>query len=160
MHGGGAPQVKAKAAERVAQAQLDKEIARELQSLGVAVYVDPIDAITESIWQTNGTVAYLQRRVQELEHDVTVDNEERVLVKLYNQALERLARLAKLALDAGLEERQVRLAEDQGRLVAELFRAALDDRELGLSELQKSRAQMLISTRVRELAVGGDASPS
>jgi hypothetical protein len=44
---------------------------------------------------------------------------------------DRLARYSKMALDAGVAERQVRVLEDQATLVASVLRAALD--ECGLS---------------------------
>lgn len=44
---------------------------------------------------------------------------------------DRLGRLCKLALDAGLAERQVRVLEDQAVLVARVLGAALDECGLG-----------------------------
>ena len=45
----------------------------------------------------------------------------------YHRALERRAKFAKLALDAGVAERQVQIAEDQGRAIVDVLRATLDD---------------------------------
>lgn len=50
----------------------------------------------------------------------------------YQRALERRAKFAKLAIDAGVAERQVRLAERQGQLMAEAVRAILSD--LGVAD--------------------------
>lgn len=45
----------------------------------------------------------------------------------YTQALERRARFAKLCIDAGVAERQVRIAEQQGALLAQVIRGILTD---------------------------------
>lgn len=48
-------------------------------------------------------------------------------VQEYTQALERRARFAKLCIDAGVAERQVRIAEQQGALLAQVIRGILTD---------------------------------
>lgn len=50
----------------------------------------------------------------------------------YQTALDRRARFAKLCIDAGIAERQVRLAEQQGRLIAQAIRGILS--ELGVAD--------------------------
>lgn len=62
----------------------------------------------------------------------------RGLVDLESQERDRCARFAKLALDAGIAERQVRLAEAQGVLIANVLRAVFADAELDLTEAQRS----------------------
>lgn len=53
-------------------------------------------------------------------------------VVLYEQALERRAKFAKLCIDAGVAERQVRLMEHQGQLIAQAIRGILGD--LGVAD--------------------------
>ena len=45
----------------------------------------------------------------------------------YQNALERRAKFAKLCIDAGIAERQVRIAEEQGQLIAQMIGGILDD---------------------------------
>lgn len=61
----------------------------------------------------------------------------RGLVELEAQERDRCAKFCKLALDAGIAERQIRVAERQGELIAEVLRAVLADPELGLTEEQR-----------------------
>jgi hypothetical protein len=61
---------------------------------------------------------------------------------LYGSWLDRAAKHAKLALDAGVAERQVRLAEQQGEIVAGAIKAMLEG--LGLSKEQQKRAPALV----------------
>lgn len=74
-------------------------------------------------------------------------------VEEYQTAIERRARLAKLCVDAGVEERRVRIAEEQGQLLAEVIRAILTD-------LGHDVAAPEVRTTVRRhlLLVQGDAS--
>jgi hypothetical protein len=61
----------------------------------------------------------------------------RGLVMLEALERDRCAKFAKTALDAGIAERQVRLAERQGALIAEVLRAVMGDPELGLTPEQR-----------------------
>lgn len=50
----------------------------------------------------------------------------------YQSALDRRAKFAKLCVDAGIADRQVRIAEEQGALLARAIRGILD--ELGVAD--------------------------
>lgn len=52
--------------------------------------------------------------------------ERHVLVVMYDEERERLVRWAKACRDAGVDERRVQLAEDQGRVLATVLRGALE----------------------------------
>lgn len=62
----------------------------------------------------------------------------RAMVVLEGQERDRLAALCKSALQAGLAERQVRLAEQQGSLMAAVLRTALGDPRLALTADQRA----------------------
>ncbi|KQS66252.1 hypothetical protein ASG41_13085 [Modestobacter sp. Leaf380] len=62
--------------------------------------------------------------------------------------MELVSRLSKAVLDAGVDERRVRIAEQQGAQVAAAIRAILSD--LGHS-LSDRRVLQVVSTRLREL---------
>lgn len=68
--------------------------------------------------------------------------------------LDRAAKLAKTALDAGVQERQVRLHEEQGALVAGLFRAVFADPLLALTVAQAAVAPRVAAQHLRALAAG------
>ena len=59
------------------------------------------------------------------------DFEARVIYQMYWEERDRVARIAKACLDAGVAERQVRLAEEFGSMLADVLRAVFDDDELG-----------------------------
>ncbi|HKH27748.1 MAG TPA: hypothetical protein VKA61_05345 [Sphingomicrobium sp.] len=65
----------------------------------------------------------------------------------YRDALELRARLAKLCLDAGVAERQVRLAEEQAKVIADVITGVLDD-----LNIERKRAVMeAVARRLRRV---------
>lgn len=72
----------------------------------------------------------------------------RGLVRLEAEERDRCAGFATKAIAAGLAERQVRLAERQGALIAEAIRGILTD--LGVAD--DPRAVHVVATRLREIA--------
>jgi len=72
-----------------------------------------------------------------------------VLLDLYQRERKHLVEVSAVALKLGLEERQVRLAEDQGSLVAGVIRRILGD--LNLSAEQAGLVGEVVPRRLREL---------
>jgi hypothetical protein len=68
----------------------------------------------------------------------------RALVQLEGEERDRCANFAAKAVAAGLAERQVRLAERTGAMIAEVLRAVLSDESLGLSEDQRAAVPALL----------------
>jgi hypothetical protein len=114
MHGGKIPRVVAAAARRRAAA-----------TYGLPVDVNPLDALLEELRRTAGHVAWLGSVVADLDEvmEATMFGlSPSAWVKLYQHERTHLARVARDCLSAGVEERQVRIAEEQGRLVSDLIR--------------------------------------
>jgi hypothetical protein len=163
MHGGSAPQVKKAAARRVATQQA----VAVLERLGVPIEVDPLEALLHQVHEAAGNVAVLRGLVNQLHAKVSGWNDDaesagiagpnhlgdgapHVLVVMYDKERERLAQMAKLCLDAGVSERQVRIAERQGELLAEVIRGILDD--LKLTKGQREKAPGIVGRRLRGVA--------
>lgn len=83
----------------------------------------------------------------------------RALVDLEAQERDRCVRYAKTAHDMGIAEREVRLAEQQGQLLASVIRNVLGD--LGLSDEQQALVPGVVQRRLLEVtqieATGGAA---
>jgi hypothetical protein len=71
---------------------------------------------------------------------VPIEEAIRGLVQLEGQERDRCGTFAAKAVAAGLMERQIKMAEKQGEFLAEFMRAILDDPELGLTEAQRKAA--------------------
>jgi hypothetical protein len=139
MHGGGAPQVRAAAAKRLVFAAARAEMDAERGRLGYAIEGDEMELMLELVYEAAGNVAALRQLVQELEAGVgrgaiageagstSKVNEAlpHIFVVMYNDERDRLARYLKMAHDMGIDERRVQLAEEHGRLIADVLRTSL-----------------------------------
>lgn len=128
-HGGAAPQVKAKAAANL-QAQ---SAAAAVVTFGLPQDISPEDALYQELHRTAGAVAYIQGLVQTLDAGQlgqSTRNSGRVpsiWVDLYQRERKHLADVAATCIRVGLEERRVRIIEEQGQAVADLLRKVLTD---------------------------------
>lgn len=170
MHGGSSPQARQAAARRVQE----ERAAKAAQRLAQPVTTDPSQALLDLVSSAAGEVAYWRNRVDEIQDRDekrltsgltkitegkdrggvttlrTVETVAAIEYRMWVDAQERLARFAAAALRAGVEERRVRLAEDQGALVAQVIRRILD--RLDLSEWQAEMVGSVVPEELRALS--------
>lgn len=160
MHGGGAPQVKARAA-----------VVAEVMRWGLGdTTIDPGEVLLRLVSQSAARAQRYADELQALVAEAEADGKNlrdalvreaygefgptgeyvRGLVELENAERDRCAGFAAKAVAAGLAERQVRLAERQGELIAQVLTAVFDD--LGLSEQQREAAPDVIRRHLRLIA--------
>lgn len=168
-HGGQAPQVKAAAQRRLAE----QKIVHELTSLGVALDIPPDEALLESVAEAAGNVAALRNRLEAIAPEAVLaalknpgapvwtdiirtdtkgEQEIHAAVKLYNEERDRLARFSKLAVEAGLAERMVKVAEQQAETFLRVLIALIDDPRLGLSADQRRLGRALGAEHLRAVS--------
>lgn len=146
-HGGGAGQVKAAQDRRQAEAKAEKIMRR----FGGPVDVSATEALLNTVKWTAGYVGWLRERVAELESDgAIIEDGEHPWVRVLGKWHDRLVKVCSDAISAGIEERRVRIAEQQGALVADVIRKILSD--LGLTPEQADKAGEVVPFRLRELA--------
>jgi hypothetical protein len=85
--------------------------------------------------------------------DTTESAEPSIWYELYAKERAHLVAVASAAIKAGVEERRVRLAEQQGDLVAEVIRRILD--ALNLSAEQQALVPTVVPRELRVIAGGG-----
>jgi hypothetical protein len=180
MHGGGAPQVKTAAAERVRQA----EIVEAVRTFGLTRDgVSEEQALREELSRTLGHIAWLTVVVADLgAEDVfwgrtaeetgresgsgtgqrggdtsrdhaTIRREARLNVAV-QYLLEERKHLKSLAVEMvklGLQEREVRLSEQLGHMFASAMLDVLGDEAFELSPVQRERAPEIVSKHLRAL---------
>jgi hypothetical protein len=185
-HGGGAPQVRAKANRRLRAKELATHTGRRgkgFDKLIRALEVDaadrgPTEILLDVVYRAYAMVQLFGAIVGKLElpregepatevlatdglpalgtdlygPDHHGDGKPHVAVVLYQEALTRAAQASKLALDAGVSERLVRVEQEKGRLIAQLINAVIDDPELGLSEGQRATARSKAAGHLRLVA--------
>jgi hypothetical protein len=148
-HGGASPQAEVSGAVQLAR--------REALVMGGPLDMEPHEALLECIRIAAGEVRYASERIAELEESDAVGPvvstrplkyekgaesiSERVFeegapavhiwIEVRHRAMDRLVNYSKIAIAAGIEERRVRIAEQQGNLLAQAIRGILE--ELGVA---------------------------
>lgn len=84
------------------------------------------------------------------DHGVTEEAAPNIWLKLYQQERTHLVKVCAEAIKAGIEERRIKLAEQQGALVARAIRAILGD--LDLTPEQEARVPDIVPRHLRALA--------
>jgi len=141
-HGGKAPQVRAKAERRMAEAKALRQLAR----LGVEAPDDvaPSEALHEALRGAVGDYRAARLAVAE----VPLDGDSLpAMVAVYERSADRLAKVARSALDAGLAERMASVAEAD----AQALRDALDraTAAIGLDFEQRMQLGQALANELR-----------
>lgn len=153
LHGGSTPNG-IKAARR-------RKAAEAVAVLGLPTDVDPHIALLDEVHRTAGHVSWLGEKIREDGESALVQTvytkggtheAPSVWVELYQQERAHLVKVAKAAIDAGVEERRVRLAEEQGRALVDVLRAIFDDPELGLTTEQREAANRAAGRHLRAVS--------
>lgn len=142
-----------------------------VETYGLSREIDPRDALLEEVWRTAGAIDWIQHRIQEMDPDalvwgmtewktgyqgddsLSVKTESATLsvwVEMYQRERAHLVSVSKAAIGAGIEERRVRLAEQQGQLLGDAIRAILGD--LNLTSDQQALVGTVVPARLRELS--------
>lgn len=123
--------------------------------------VDPLQELLDIIWLDAAMVSVLRSQVVELEATVGKsgafagpnhlgDAAPHIFVVELRRWSDQLARHCRIALEAGVAERQVRIAERQGEAIVDAIEAVLD--ALKLSPPQRETARKVVGTKLRLLA--------
>lgn len=140
-------------------------------TFGLPREVDPRDALLEEVYRTAGAVDWLHQQVRTLDPDAVIwgKSEEvekqagefpgvdvthraavNVWVELWQKERAHLVKVAKEAISCGIEERRVRLAEQQGAMLAGAIKAILGD--LDLSPEQAAKVSVVVPRHLRAVA--------
>jgi hypothetical protein len=111
-HGGSTRQHKISAQTTLAK--------REMVTLGQPLDVQPHQALIGMLRATAGHVAWLNIEIAELEGLDGGDHQADMLVRLYGEERDRLTRIARACLDAGVDKREVEINQQTS---AKLIRA-------------------------------------
>lgn len=156
-HGGGTKAARAAGRRRVTEAAAVVEAAR----FATRRDIHPADALLELVQWTAGEVDYWRGKVDGLDDDelagalvtktevgedkgqptdlTTTEAAEHIYIRMLGKASDRLATYAAAALRAGVDERRVRIAEQQGALFVTAQRAILARMFDAMLDLLRSR---------------------
>jgi hypothetical protein len=164
-HGGKSPQAMAAAARRQARAEAEAAVA----TFGLPRDITPAAALLEEVHRTAGAVAWLEAKIRSIgdedlvwgmtrlkqggdDHGTTFEAKPNAWLVLYRDERKHLVDVCAAALRAGVEERRVQLAEQQGQLLADVIRGILDD--LRLSPAQQKLVATVVPRHLRAIAGG------
>jgi hypothetical protein len=163
-HGGNAPQVKAKAKQRLET----EKAAKAAKRLAVHLEADenPVDVLLAELRGSRALAAYWEDRLADSGDDASVvawvhtENGSypgglSVEAQLWQAERNRAIAVAKTCIQLGLEERRVRLAERDGAQIAAMIGSVL--RQLGVFD--DPRAPDIVRAELRKLEQG-DAVPA
>lgn len=136
-------------------------VERQLQALAygidATIDVEPHQAIAEEVARTNGHIRWLQDKlgiVDDPTELVPVGQDGNripgVWLQLYLNERAHLVRTAKTAIDCGVQEREVRIREKQGELLAGAIRAILE--RMPLTDDQRAAAPVIVREVLLEFA--------
>lgn len=164
-HGAKAPRARTIARRRIEAEQARQAVSRLNLDTGTGK-IDPRDALELELWRTHIQVLLYQALVDDLSLEEggiygrtyhatgrpTGEGKPHVLVEMRDRERQHLAQVAVHASKAGVEERRLRLEEERGRIVADVFRAVFNDPELGLEPDRRSQAMSVAGRHLRLLA--------
>ena len=168
LHGGKSPRALSAAGRRLAE----REALLAVETFGLPILVDPHTALLEELHRTAGAVAWLGALVADLERADVIWGQTRKKVGgddagttfeakpnawyvLWQGERKHLVDVATACTKAGIEERRIQLAEDQGRLLAGVIQRILG--RLDLSEVQQSLVGSVVPEELRQIAITGGA---
>lgn len=130
-HGGAAPQVREKA--RIVLAE--RRALRSIADVEVREITDPLREFATIVAKASAWLDHAAERVAMLEQyrrqDAKGSEHLRAEIVIYERAIDRVGRLLVDWVRLGLDERMVRVSEEQGRMMGELIDRVLDDLGLG-----------------------------
>jgi methylphosphotriester-DNA--protein-cysteine methyltransferase len=112
--------------------------------------VTALDALLSELYASSGHVAWLRRQIADMSQSQIATIEGQALIRLYDGERDRKARIARLAIESGVDEAKVIVMEQQCLLLGEALSRACDT--AGLSAPMRRRVGVALRT---ELAAVG-----
>ena len=149
-HGGNSPALKV-----AAQREEAGELIRTLRA-GQPMEIDPDQALLGEVHRTAGVVQFLEQligeqvQVQDILYITEEGYKPRAWHEMWLKERAHLAKVAKMTLEAGVQERAIKLAEEQGALLANVIKAILGDLEL--TPAQRAQAPEIVHRHLMAVA--------
>lgn len=136
------------------EAAANEQASELMQFYGVPIDVTPGEVLMQEVRRTAGHVAFLGAEIAKWEYDPNNfkagPNEDLLgWIKLYQAERTHLMKVAKAALDAGVQEREISLAENVGRQLADTIDRIL--MKLVLTDDQKRLIPLVVPHELRQL---------
>jgi hypothetical protein len=124
------------------------------------VNIGPHEALLMEVQRTAGHIQWLAERIASIGEESEIEALQQWTImgikpsfwlETYQEERKHLVQVSKAAIQCGVAERQVQLAEEQGKLLAMAIRAILWDAQLDLTPQQQARAPQIIRRHLLSL---------
>lgn len=149
----------------IVAAEREKEKAAMRIIYGKEIDISPEDALLKEIRRTAGIVEHLAEQIADLEDPSKVfvptmfGTKPHHLIDVYQKERAHLVFSAKTAIQLGIAERQVRIAEEQGKMLAMVLQAFTLDPDLELTPHQRAKVPTLLRKHLMMIESGTPALP-
>ena len=151
-HGGSMPNHIKHAAKIEAQRRAHEFFQEHGIKFGQSIDIEPTEALLTVLQLSCGHLEFIRVEIAAVEEarrsketqDFTPAFERDVLMRMYDDERDRVARIAKMGLDAGVAERQIRMAEKYGTQLAQVIQDIFMDAELALTPAQRAALPALL----------------
>jgi hypothetical protein len=142
LHGGCSPSGKKAAAKQILTATADE--------MGLSLEVEPHELALATVHSVAGSLAVAQQQVAKMSPEQAAGS---FWLEALGQAQDRATRTSKAALDAGIAERRVRLAERTGALIASAAEQAMGEMRRPIPVEDRAEFVGLFQRRLARLEV-------
>ena len=118
------------------------EAQRRALDFGAPIDIHPAEALLAVLQLSFGHLQFIRTELATKADEPSFERD--VLLRAWDDERDRVARISKAALDAGVDERLVTLAERYGEQLARVLQGIFGDAELGLSKRQRDRLPALL----------------
>jgi hypothetical protein len=95
--------------------------------LGFSIEMEPDDLMLNTVYLAAGALAFATQRAAAIEEKDYETDGARIAQARLADAMDRSARVAKMAMDAGISDRRIRLAQRWGESIASVIEDAMRD---------------------------------
>jgi hypothetical protein len=99
----------------------------EAIKLGFSIEMEPDDLMLNTVYLAAGALAFATQRAAAIEEKDYETDGARIAQARLADAMDRSARVAKMAMDAGISDRRIRLAQRWGESIASVIEDAMRD---------------------------------
>jgi hypothetical protein len=99
----------------------------EAIKLGFSIEMEPDDLMLNTVYFAAGALAFATQRAAAIEEKDYETDGARIAQARLADAMDRSARVAKMAMDAGISDRRIRLAQRWGESIASVIEDAMRD---------------------------------
>lgn len=137
-----------------------------MQMYGTAIDIDPHEALLLEVHRAAGHVQWLGSFIADFENTKELTQiteagiQPSVWIDMYHRERDRLVKASQTAINAGVAERQTRIAEEQGRMFAAVIAKIFADPRLLITNEQKVLMPAVVRDHLMALEAGPLEVPS